>query len=144
MCACPETETVGHIVIGPAMPYSRVVTPSPTTEAIRADSVTLTASDQGSTVLLLVGDTIDIDLSTISSPFIVDDAVLRPVIANGGYPGSSSAEAVFRAVKAGNTSIVATANGSCPPTIPSCPHPATMWRVTVVVDRAHHRPLETE
>ncbi|HEX3783615.1 MAG TPA: hypothetical protein VHX38_28455 [Pseudonocardiaceae bacterium] len=116
-CACPDIHVLGpgaHIVFMAPMPAQPVITVSPTLAPTPADSVTLTNADRGSTLLMLVGDTITIGLPPTSGPPTVPGAVLQRAT------GPDPTEPVYRAATPGATTITAA-------------EPGSTWRVTVTV-----------
>ena len=96
----------------------------------------VTQADNGETLRLTVGQQFTVVLAT--SPMMWDQptaqgsAVTR-VSASGGYPGTSPAQAVFRAVAPGTAQVTSATDMQCLHATPRCSVPQEIWSVRVVV-----------
>ena len=113
--------------------------PSPTAPPT-AGAVTpagpLTQADNGKTLQLTVGQQITVVLTrspmTWDQPTAQGSAVTR-VSASGGYPGTTPARAVFRAVAPGTAQLTSVTDMQCLHATPRCSVPQEVWTVRVVV-----------
>lgn len=114
-------------------------TPSPTGPPAAGAMILagpVTQADNGKTFKLTVGQRITVTLA--ASPMMWDQptaqgsAVTR-VSASGGYPGTTPAIAVFRAVAPGTAQLTSATDMQCLHTTPRCSVPQEIWSVTVVV-----------
>jgi hypothetical protein len=105
--------------------------------------VTVTTSDDGTTVVIVRGQTITVVLGgqgmvEWNRPLLGGSlpGVLRQVSASGGYPSSAPARATFRAVRAGTEAILSATNARCLHARPACAIAQRSWLVKVVVRAA--------
>ena len=108
--------------------------------ARRSGRLTVTASDDGATVVVAPGQVITVVLAgqgmlSWSSPRLAGSGpvVLRHLGASGGYPSKAPARASYRAVRAGTAEIISGTDARCLHTKPPCEIAQRLWRVTVVV-----------
>jgi hypothetical protein len=99
--------------------------------------LTLTQADHGDRVTMTVGEQLAVVLTSPGMmrwdrPTVQGDAVAL-VSASGGYPGSSPARAVFRAVALGSAAITASTDAPCEHQTPRCLLADQLWMVTIVV-----------
>jgi hypothetical protein len=96
----------------------------------------VTQADNGKTFQLTVGQQITVVLDTPSGmwdqPAAHGRAVTR-VSASGGYPGTTPAQAVFRAVSPGTAQLTSATDMQCLHTTPRCLPAVQIWSVSVVV-----------
>ena len=115
--------------VGSAPP---IVSPSPSA------SHQLTLPDDGATISIHVGDTVEVALQQRagfepwSKPSSTNPTVLVPQPNARPAAGAGVTVAVFRAVAAGSAGIESTSRVQCTPGTP-CPASAWLWRVHVVV-----------
>jgi hypothetical protein len=102
--------------------------------------VTVTASDDGATVVVVPGQVVTVVLGgqgmiRWNRPRLDGSVpgVLRQLGATGGYPSKAPARASYRAVLAGTAEILSGTNARCLHTQPPCEIAQRLWRVTVVV-----------
>jgi len=103
-------------------------------------TVTLTARDNGATVLLSTGQAVRVSLAgdgiiSWHRPAVpaAKSGVLRRVSASGGYPGRRPARATFRAVRPGTALISSITDARCLHASPPCEIAQRLWQVTVIV-----------
>jgi hypothetical protein len=93
-------------------------------------------ADNGKTFQLTVGQQITVVLDTPpmmwDQPTAHGSAVTR-VSASGGYPGTTPAQAVFRAVSPGTAQLTSVTDMQCLHATPRCLPPQQIWSVSVVV-----------
>lgn len=96
----------------------------------------VTQADNGETLRLSVGQQFMVVLAkspmTWDQPTAQGSAVTR-VSATGGYPGSSPALALFRAVAPGTAQVISATDAQCLHATPRCSVPQETWSVSVVV-----------
>jgi hypothetical protein len=94
----------------------------------------VTDDDSGSTVVLHVGQQLDVVLSqgTWDSPTSSGTSVRR-LSYDGGYPTARPAHARFGATAAGNADVTAQSDAACFHTEPRCLMPTRQWLVHVQV-----------
>jgi hypothetical protein len=96
----------------------------------------VTQADNGKTFRLTVGQQLTVVLA--KSPMMWDQptahgsAVAR-VSSSGGYPGTTPAMAVFRAVSPGTAQVTSATDMQCLHATPRCLPPQQIWSITVVV-----------
>ena len=106
-------------------------TPSPT--PTRIGTTTLTEEDSGSTVVLKVGESVRVTLSSdYHQPEAQGSAVERRA-ASGGYPTSGPAIATFVAVARGSAELTSTTDYGCLHATPSCALPQQLWSARITV-----------
>jgi hypothetical protein len=110
------------------------VTSSPSPTGLPAGPVT--QAGNGKTFQLTVGQQITVVLDTPSvmwdQPTAQGSALTR-VSASGGYPGTTPAKGVFRAVSPGTAQLTSATDMPCLHATPRCLPPQQTWSVTVVV-----------
>jgi len=94
----------------------------------------LTEADNGSTVTVVLGDTVTVRLGADwQPPTVVGDALVL-VSVTGGYPTRLPVEAVYRATwGSAPTSLRSQTDYDCFHTPPYCARPTQLWTVTVRV-----------
>ena len=124
---------------GTATPVPAASSPSPTglpTAGAVIPAGPVTQADNGKTFLLTVGQEITVVLA--ASPMAWDQptargSALTSVSASGGYPGTTPARAVFRAVSPGTAQVTSATDMQCLHATPRCLPPQQIWSITVVV-----------
>jgi hypothetical protein len=106
--------------------------------AIQTQTVHVTERDNNSTVHVLRGAHLDIDLHSPAgswdAPGIDRTDVLREDSHWGGYPGDTDSRAAFTALAPGNATITSATDFACLHTNPHCMLAGVPFRVNVVVD----------
>jgi hypothetical protein len=94
---------------------------------------TLTETDAGKTVVLAVGQSVDVSLGAeYRPPASSSDAVTRTA-STGGYPSGRPVRATFRADKAGKADVSSYTDYACLHSVPSCALPQQLWVVHITV-----------
>ena len=96
----------------------------------------VTQADNGKTFLLTVGQQITVVLAASSMAWdqpTAQGSALTSVSASGGYPGTTPARAVFRAVAPGTAQLTSVTDMQCLHAKPRCSVPQEVWTVRVVV-----------
>jgi hypothetical protein len=112
--------------------------PSPTglpTSGAAIPAGPVTRADNGKTFRLTVGQQITVVLSAPpmwDQPTAQGSALIR-VSASGGYPGTTPAQAVFRAAAPGTAQVTSDSDMQCLHTTPRCLPAVQIWSISVVV-----------
>jgi anti-sigma factor RsiW len=143
--ATPAAATGGAVTVGVPTAGGMTATLVPVTSspspaglptsgaAIPAGSVT--RADNGKTFQLTVGQQITVVLSAPpmwDQPTAQGSALIR-VSASGGYPGTTPAQAVFRAAAPGTAQVTSASDMQCLHTTPRCLPAVQIWSISLVV-----------
>jgi hypothetical protein len=134
------TQDIGSATAATATPRptsSATATSAATPGTPPADHRTLTTADNGTTIRLLPHQTVTVilvshEMFSWHIPTATGTSVTL-VNAQGGYPETQPAQAVFIAVHPGDTLLTATDDTACLHTQPACLPPQQMWQATIVV-----------
>lgn len=108
----------------------------PTTAGPVIPTGPVTRADDGETFRLTVGQQITVVLTASPMAWVQPTAqgsALTRVSASGGYPGTTPAQAVFRAVAPGTAQLTSVTDMQCLHATPPCSVPQEVWTVWVVV-----------
>lgn len=111
---------------------SLVTTPSPTPTYV--GSRTLTESDFQATVVLSVGQSVEVRLPADYDPPTSSRSAVARALSRGGYPTGQPVQATFRAEHAGRADLTSETDYGCLHTTPRCELPQRIWIVHVVVE----------
>lgn len=140
----PGTAATAPLSRAPRLGKLKPASPAPSRHrritAGHSGQVTVTAPDDGATVVVVPGQVITVVLGgqgmlQWNPPRLAGSVtgVLRQLSASGGYPSTTPARATYRAVRAGTAEVVSGTNARCLHAHPSCEIVQRMWRVTIVV-----------
>ena len=93
----------------------------------------MTQADSGSTVGLVVGQSLTVSLGAQFRPPTVSGHALSQQSASGGYPTGQPLTVLYRATAAGSVDITTRPDDPCFYTSPPCARPVMPWTVHVVV-----------
>lgn len=146
--------TSGSAVTATNLPYNGVLAPGESTDfGVRltgtgpvptmscvsdaptpnTSTVTVTQDDNGTTVVLLVGQTLVVSLDADFRPVTMSGTGLKQLSASGGYPTGNPLTAVYRAVAPGSADLDTVTDYPCLHTTPPCALPQMLWTVHVSV-----------
>jgi hypothetical protein len=134
------TAGVGSATAGGATATLVPVTSSPSPTGLPTSGAAIpagpvTRADNGKTFRLTVGQQITVVLSAPpmwDQPTAQGSALIR-VSASGGYPGTTPAQAVFRAAAPGTAQVTSDSDMQCLHTTPRCLPAVQIWSISVVV-----------
>jgi hypothetical protein len=128
-----EVTPAATVTVSPAQTVtpagSRTPTPTPTVTGAR----TLTEADAGTTIVLKVGESVEVSLGAEYTPPSSDGPAVMRTSTSGGYPTGRPVRATFRAVQRGNADISSSTDYACLHVTPSCALPQQLWSVHVTV-----------
>jgi len=129
-----EVTPAATVTVSPAQtmtPPGSTQTPTPTPTLTGAR--TLTEADAGTTIVLKVGESVEVSLGAEYTPPSSDGHAVERTSSSGGYPTGRPLRATFRAVQRGNADISSSTDYACLHATPSCALPQQLWSVHVTV-----------
>src|SRR5262245_3879582 len=126
------------VVTVPTVPATARAGGTTPTGRILPNQRTITVADDGATVRLRVGQAVVVVLVPEGGTWDVPTASGRAVLrasASGGYPSLRPADAVFHAIRPGQSVLTSVTDARCLHSQPRCEIPQRLWRILVVVVR---------